>query len=124
MKNNKQAFLFYGIQTRCVSLLILVFLSPTAQADIVGSKARSKSQFNAQVFEKDEDQQSFKSQVKLIREMAGETQVFFTDRPGFFRLSDKGSLQNILIKAQKAKKPVDVTVDLSNRVLLDVKDFD
>jgi hypothetical protein len=77
----------------------------------------SKSSLNTQVFESQDELSSFADQVKLVREMAGEFQVFFKTHPGVFRLSEGSPLQNLFLKAQKKSLEVNVKFQTESRMI-------
>lgn len=92
-----------------------------------GTKPNPKpksSQFNSQIYEKEKSESTFTAQVKIVREIQGDTQVFFLGVQGFYVLnlsaSSAGSWQNLLIASQTKKFPVQVTVDTESRLILNV----
>jgi hypothetical protein len=83
-------------------------------------KAAPKSQYNNQVYEKSSDEeQSFTAIVKVVREVQGETEVFFEGKQGFYTLGS-GS-QSLLNTSQKKKIPVSVSINPQNRQILKVE---
>ena len=83
-----------------------------------------KSQFNSQIYEKDKTEASFSASVKVVREVQGETQVFFEGVNGFYSLNmsspSAGSWQSLLVSSQSKKFHVQVTVDPESRQILSV----
>lgn len=85
---------------------------------------RPKTKLNTQIYEKEDSNQTFNAVVKTVREMAGETQVLFDGKSGFYGLPDTpaaGKYQNWLILSQKKKLPVSVTVDPETRTIRSVE---
>lgn len=108
-------------------ILSCLMMTSMASAESAGSGSKApgkKSNLNAQIFEKESSESSFTSQTKVIREVQGETQVFFVDQKGFFVLNDSGpnagSWQNLLTQSQTKKFKVSVTVDPDSRQILGV----
>jgi hypothetical protein len=85
-----------------------------------GKAAPAKSQFNTQVYEKEQSSESFSAVVKVVREVQGETEVFFEGKQGFYTLGNS-SLQERLVKSQKNQKPVNVQVDSMSRQITAVE---
>ncbi len=85
---------------------------------------KPKSQFNANIFEKESTESTIATTVKLVREVQGETQVFLEGQQGFFSLASNnpnaGAYQNLLIDSQKKRTQVSVTLDPLNRQILKV----
>ncbi len=99
--------------------LMMGFFHFTALAEGT-KKTAPKSQFNTQVYEQEQSSKSFSAVVKVLREVQGETQVFFEGQQGFFSLGND-SLQEKLVKSQKEKKAVSVEVDMAARRILKVE---
>lgn len=87
--------------------------------------AASKSSLNTQIFEKESSVETFQDQVKLVRDMAGESQVIFKSHPGFFILEDNGSgakFKNQLLKATKSKHSLSISFEKESRIIKDVSE--
>jgi hypothetical protein len=78
-----------------------------------------KSQFNTQIYEQDSTTQGFTAVVKIVREIQGDSQVFFEGRQGFYVLGDD-SQQTQLVDSQKQHTPVQVEIDVNSRKILKV----
>ncbi len=76
----------------------------------------AKSQFNSQIYEKESDEHSFTAPVKVVREVQGDTEVFFEGQSGFFIA--KSSIQSLLVNSQKKHIPLSVTVNKLSRQIL------
>lgn len=86
----------------------------------VSSKPAAKSKLTAEIFEKEESSENFTAQIKLIRDMAGEAQVFFQNHPGVYSLENSSSgarIKNLLIKAQKKNTPLKITAEKDSRLI-------
>lgn len=118
-----QDFLWRQLQIGFVSLLMTSALAHSAGAQSPPSNKppAAKKGFNTQVYEK-EDSSTFSDQVRLTREMAGEFQVFFKNHAGVYRLSESSSSQALLVRAQKRRFPVQVTVEPDSRIILKVEE--
>ena len=96
---------------------------PTALA-ATSTQPPKKSQFNSQIYENDKSESSFSARVKIVREVQGDTQVFFEGVKGFYVLtmssSNAGSWQNLLTASQTKKFKVQVSVDPDSRQILNV----
>jgi hypothetical protein len=84
--------------------------------------AGKPSQFNTQVHVQESSESSFVAVVKIVREIQGETQVFFEGKSGFYTLSSNspsfGSIQSLLVESQKKKFAVSVKVNDDTKTLL------
>lgn len=107
----KQNFLF--IFVAC----LLSASSFAADSKKAATPAQPKSQFNANVYEQSDGVQSFSAVVKVVREVQGETEVFFEGRQGFYTL-ENSSLQERLIKSQQKARPVSVQVEPTARKII------
>ncbi len=87
--------------------------------------AGKPSQFNTQVHEKQASESSFTAVVKLLREVQGDSQVFFEGKSGTFTLDSSspkfGSMQTLLVTSQKKKVPVSVTFNSDSLQILSVE---
>ena len=85
----------------------------------------SKTGLNTQIYEKEDAGIGFDGVVKIIREVQGETQVFFEDKQGYFALNmsnpNAGAWQNLLTQSQKKRSKVNVLLDLQSRQILKVQ---
>jgi hypothetical protein len=103
------------------ALLLLVFSATCLAAEPPKTKpAPAKSQFNTQVYEKEQSSESFSAVVKVVREVQGETEVFFEGKQGFYTLANP-SMQERLVKSQKNQRPVTVQVDSTSRQITSVE---
>lgn len=121
-----QDFLLRHLQIAFSSLIIMSFFPNGAMAQSPPASGNSKAPvakkgFNTQIYEK-EDSSTFSDQVRLTREMAGEFQVFFKNHTGVYRLSESSSGQALLVRAQKRRFPVQVTVEPESRMILKVEE--
>ncbi len=86
--------------------------------------AGKPSQFNTQVHEKEASESSFTAVVKILREVQGDSQVFFEGKSGTFTLDSGspqfGSMQTLLVTSQKKKIPVSVTFNSDTLQILTV----
>ncbi len=96
--------------------------TPTAAAATAKPAAptKAKSQFNSQVYEQSDSTESFSAVVKVVREVQGETEVFFQGHQGYYVLGNP-SLQERLVKSQQKSRPVSVQVDVNARKILNVE---
>jgi hypothetical protein len=100
------------------SALFLLLLGATASAAGTASPAgKPKSQFNSQIYEQENNTESFTGIVKIVREVDGETQVFFEGKQGFYSLASD-SMQSKLVTSQTKKRPINVEVDKDSRRIL------
>ncbi len=107
--------------TILISLMMMFFPFALNAADAPKTKpAPAKSQFNTQIYEDDSTTESFTAVVKVIREVQGETEVFFEGKQGFYQLGS-ASQQEKLVKSQKGSKPVHVTVESGSRKITAVE---
>jgi hypothetical protein len=113
--------------------LVLTFLSLVSEASDPAKSAvsatgatkttaptKANSQFNSQVYEQNDNTENFTAIVKVVREVQGETEVFFQGRQGYYVLGNP-SLQERLVKSQQKTKPVSVQIDSSARNILNVE---
>lgn len=84
------------------------------------SAKNPKSQLNTQIYEHESEESSFEAVVKIIRNIQGDTEVFFEGKQGFYTLSSE-NLQALLVESQKKKAPVRVTINSSSRQILKVE---
>lgn len=106
------------------SWVFFLFLTPTLGLAAEGGAPKAKSKLNTQIYEPDsKEDASFQALVKVVREVQGDTEVFFEGRKGFYVLRSE-KFQNLLVKSQQKKKPVSVTVNESTREILNVQPAD
>lgn len=79
--------------------------------------AKPKSQFNSQVYEQSAETESFSAIVKVVREVQGETEIFFEGKQGFYTLASD-AMQAKMVKSQQKQKPVQVEIDTNARKIL------
>lgn len=98
--------------------LFLVTALGSVSAFAQGPKKNTKSKLNTQIFEAESDQLSFSGKVRIVRDIATETEVFFEDKknPGPFLLPDSlpsyGLYKARLEKSKKSGGPfVKVVID-------------
>mgnify|MGYP007016098598 CR=1 FL=1 len=101
------------------SMILIFILQTVGWMAWAGEPPAKKSQFNTQVYEQDSSATAFSAIVKVVREVHGETEVFFEGKQGFYTLQNP-SLQERLMKSQRKKKSVSVEVD-NARVILKVE---
>lgn len=120
----KQVFIF--LLSLTLFILPLIASQSVAQKPSSSPKALGgKSSLNTQIFEAESSVETFQDQVKLVRDMAGESQVIFKNRTGFFILEDSSSgaqFKNRLLNAAKANRGVSVSFDKETRVIKDVSE--
>jgi len=101
-----------------ISMLLISFSSFAAEpSKPAAASAKPKSQFNSQVYEQTDSVETFSAVVKVVRQVQGETEVFFEGRQGFYVLGNE-SAQERLIKSQQKKKPVRVEIETGSRKIL------
>ncbi len=90
----------------------------------VTAPVAKKSQFNSQIYENAPDEvQSFTAVVKIVREIQGDTQVFFEGKQGFYTVSsgsESSGSESLLVTSQKKHIPVAVTVRVKSRQVIKV----
>jgi hypothetical protein len=114
------------MQALILSLVVLVIFTHTPGANSAESPAK-KSKFNTQIYEKEDPLETFQDSVKMVRDMAGESQVIFKSRPGFFIIEDSNSgatFKNQLMKAQKTNRELSITINKESRTVKDVSEKD
>jgi hypothetical protein len=110
------------MQAQIFYIIFLVFFTLTPQVQSAEPPAK-KSRLNTQIYEKQDSVETFQDQVKLVRDMAGESQVIFKAHPGFYVIEDTGSgakFKNLLLKAQKNNRQLSITVDTESRLIKEV----
>ncbi len=70
-----QALCAFSIHSTKLIILALLLTQPTE-----AQPPKAKSKLNTQIFEAESDQQSFSGKVRIIRDIATETEVFFEDK--------------------------------------------
>lgn len=116
-----QSHKFYMLFALSLMFLGLPVVGVAESPPTTATATKAKSKLNTQIYEKAEETDSFTDEVSLIRSMAGETQVKFKTKPGFYRLPEGDiKMQGILGKAQKAKKAVSVKADGDSKMIQDV----
>jgi hypothetical protein len=98
-------------------LLLLVGLHASAETP---TTKPAKSKLNTQIYEQTSEESSFSGIVKVIREIQGESEVFFEGKQGFFGVAP-GVSQELLVKSQKKHVPVSVRVNTTSRQILSVQ---
>ncbi|MBX3019483.1 MAG: hypothetical protein KF767_16470 [Bdellovibrionaceae bacterium] len=84
------------------------------------SPDKPKSQYNTNVFEKDDENIRFSDTVKLVRELDGNTEVLFMQRGGIYQApSDQTALAR-LIESQRGKTSVNVIVNEASQKIMSV----
>ena len=101
-------------------LAILLSIPNAGWSDEPKAPAKPKSKFNAQIYEQEKETESFSAVVKVVREVQGETEVFFEGRQGFYGLSSDAQ-QDAIVKSQTKKRPIHVEVDRNSRRILKVE---
>lgn len=101
-------------------LFFLMVLQTFAANTPKASAPSSHSKLNAQIYEKENEETSFEAKVKVIRDIQGETEVFFEKVSGYYVLS-KTDLQELLVQSQKKHQLVRVQVNTSTRQILKVE---
>lgn len=106
-----------------VLFLLLPALAWAEKPGSTGSK-KAPSKPSTQIYEKEDSESTFSAQVKVVREVQDETQVFFVDQKGFYVLNmtapSAGSWQNLLNNSLSKKFKVSVTVNPDTRQILNV----
>ena len=105
--------------SQLILILNLSFIQ-TVKATSNGPSPSSKSKLNTQIYESEKEEESFTAVVKAVREVQGETEVFFEGKQGFFALASEKN-QALLVKSQQKKFPVKVQVNSSSRQILSVE---
>lgn len=82
-------------------------------------EAPKKSQFNANIYEKEGSESQFGDVVKVIREIDGNTEVVFT-KFGTYTAPTDGTAMERLQESLKGKIPVMVTFNEDSRKILKV----
>lgn len=93
--------------------------SPSAKAPAKPS-ATPKSQFNTNVFEKEDENIRFGDTVKLVRELDGNTEVLFMQRGGIYQAPNDQTALARLIESQRNKTPVNVVVNEASQKIMSV----
>jgi len=116
------------MQVLILPLALILLFSGQLSAESTSSPSKNvapKSKLNTQIFEHEDAMESFQDQVKLVRDMAGEAQVLFRNRPGFFILEDNASgakFKNQLLKAAKTNQSLAISYDKDSRVIKSISE--
>ena len=100
---------------------LLTLGATTAFAQGTPSAPAKKTSISTQIYEKEKNEKSFSSTVKMVREVQGAWEVLFDKHPGVYTIGDKSDSQSLLVEAQKTKTPVMVRVDEENSRILSVQ---
>lgn len=91
--------------------------SPTAAAK---SAEKPKSQYNTNVFEKEDENIRFSDTVKLVRELDGNTEVLFMQRGGIYQAPADQTALARLVDSQRTKSSVNVIVHEASQKIMSV----